>query len=211
METRRPSVGALLLTLVLTFALASIVVANHYNSGQINGQDLFGSGGVDESDNFESSCWSPDNVRQNTYLREWLEPTHDWFYNNYNRWSASRKTCLDQSNATKALGIEMRTHDQYYYNYTGTFNTNFPYSKAPENENPAEELAQRYTEVDMEVVNPNNIVAGRDYYMNLQWDSEKTPSGGRPDFYTEIEWCNKTYTSCSWDETGWFEKPHAQR
>lgn len=94
---------------------------------------------------------------------------------------------------------------------TGDFATNFPYSKAPENENLAEEIAQRYTEVDMEVANPVNIVEDRDYYMHLRWDSERSPFDDQPDFWSEIEWCDKSFNNCSWDYTGWFEKVHSQQ
>lgn len=210
MGSPKSTFAAVVFALALAITLASVAVAHHLD-GVTNGVDAAGSGGNDNPDAYENTCWSPSNSRQDAYLTEYLEPTHDWFRNSANRWSLSRKTCLDQSNPTKALGVEARTHHHGFYNYTGSFLTNFPYSKAPENENPAEEIAQRYTEVDMEVVNPNNIVADRDYYLHLRWDAERSPFNDQPDFYTEIEWCNKSYTSCSWDETGWFEKPHSQQ
>lgn len=106
----------------------------------------------------------------------------------------------------------MRIHDQFFYNYTGNFNTNLPWSKAPENENWFEELQQGYTEVDMEIVDPWRIVAAFDYFWDLKFDSEKPAESAKPNVYPEIEYCNNDFaTNCNFDVTGWFQKKVLQQ
>lgn len=90
---------------------------------------------------------------------------------------------LNRETETRALGTEMRIHDQFFCNYTGNFNTNLPWSKAPANENWFEELLQGYTEVDMEMVDPWRIVAAFDYFWDLKFDSEKPAESAKPNFY----------------------------
>ncbi len=65
--------------------------------------------------------------------------------------------------------------------------------KVPENENPFEEAWRGYAEVDAEQVDPWRINVNTWYFIDLQFDSERPAIACRPDFYSEVEWCNKNF------------------
>ncbi len=175
--------------------------------GQDNGRDLNGGGwiGNDNWDNV-TGTYAPDNVWEDTYLSEWSEPGHDWMRDRFLKWGAAAEQKLNNESATKGLDTEMRIHDQFYYNFVDAWNSNLPFSKGPENENPAEELFQGYTEVDAEIQEPKLIDVNFNYFWDIKIDSEKAPLVGHPDFYTEIEYCDNNFNNCNHDVMGWFEK-----
>jgi hypothetical protein len=72
------------------------------------------------------------------------------------------------------------------------FATNLPLSSNPESENVSKEALQGYTEVDSEIWQPKLINRDTYYFLDLSWDSEKSSGFGAPDFYSEIEWLNRT-------------------
>ncbi|HYN50722.1 MAG TPA: hypothetical protein VES62_07335 [Thermoleophilaceae bacterium] len=150
-------------------------------------------------------------MTHNLILSEWVEPSHDWVRNKNLYWTQTAEDYLDANSATKAIEYEIRIHDQYYYNFVNSWSTNLPYSKAPENENWLEELQQGYTEVDMEQYTPSLINPQVYYFWDQAFDSEKTAISGWPDFYSEMEWCNKNYTGCYYDVTGWMNKKVLQQ
>lgn len=190
----RATVGAM----VLIIGTTSSVLAW---SGESNGSDYLS--GQDNPG--ATGSYSVDNTWQDFYLSEWSEPSHDWARDRYNRWSSTTyNNVLYPQRNSKALGFQLTIVDQYWYNYTGSWATNLPYTKAAENENPIEELLQGYTEVDTEINDPSRIVAGVNYYIDYQIDSERSPSN--PRFESEIEWCDKSYITCNWDITGVFYK-----
>lgn len=195
---------------VLTFVVASVVLA--VGNGAQNGEDTGCCGwiGSDNPDG-QSGSYAYGNVTHNLILSEWAEPSHDWIRNRNMYWAQSTEDYLDANASTKTLTYEITIRNQYYYNWVSGFSTNLPYSKAPENENPIEELAQGYSEVDMEQYNPALINANFNYFWDQKFDSEKSAIAGEPDFYSTLEWCNKNFVSCFYDDTGWMNKKVLQQ
>jgi hypothetical protein len=109
------------------------------------------------------------------------------------------------------LTYEIRIHDQFYYNFTGGWNTNLPWSKGAEGENPFEELAQGYTEVDLEQKDPWRINFGAFYFFDAQFDAEKAAINGLPDFVSEVEYGDKNFITINFDETGYMNKKVLQQ
>jgi hypothetical protein len=209
---RRSSTVASILAGGLILAIAGTALAV-LNAGERNGLDLncCGWAGIDNPDGLTGS-YSVDNSWQDVYISEWAEPNHDWMRDRFMRWGAAAEQKLNNETGWRALDTEMRIHDQFFYNFAGNWNTNLPWSKAPEGENALEELLQGYTEVDMEVKDPWKINAAFDYFWDLQFDAEKPPEIARPDFYSEIEYCDKDFASnCNFDVTGWFRKKVLQQ
>ena len=204
--TRLPRLlGAVCLSLVSMLVTTSIVLAW---SGQTNGRDLSFSPwiGNDNNDGVTGS-YAPDNIYQDLILREWDEPYHDWIDDKFNRWGQAAEDKLDAESATKGLGFELTVHNQWYYDFTNSWNTNLPYSKEPENENPIEEAQQGYTEVDTEIQEPYLINVSFNYFLSYQLDAERTPTSTQPDFYSQIEYCDNNFlTNCFHDDTGWLQK-----
>lgn len=190
---------------IFSFLAVSAVLA--VGNGATNGKDsaCCGYTGNDNPDGLQGS-YAYLNGTHDLILSEWVEPSHDWVRNRYMWWTQTAKDYLNANSSTKAIDWEIRIHDQYYYNFVNNFNTSLPYTKAPENENWLEELAQGYTEVDMEQDVPSRISAETHYFWDQQFDSEKSATSTKPDFYSEVEWCNKSYTSCNYDVTGWMRK-----
>jgi hypothetical protein len=67
------------------------------------------------------------------------------------------------------------------------------------------------TEVDAEQVDPWRINVNTWYFIDTQYDAEKAAVVGLPDFYSELEYCDKGFVNCNWDITGWMEKKVRQR
>lgn len=194
----------------LTLATAAVVLA--VDNGAQNGQDINCCGwiGNDNPDGV-TGTYAYVNETHNMILSEWVEPSHDWVRNNNIIWTQAAEDKLDRETGSKTLTYEQRIHDQFYYNYAGNWNSNLPLSKAPENENWFEEQNQGYTEVDAEQVDPWRIAVNTWYFIDLQFDSEKPAIAGRPDFYSEIEYCDKNFVNCFFDVTGWMEKKVLQQ
>jgi hypothetical protein len=187
--------------MIMTFAFGTALVFAW--SGGTNGSDA--TTGQDSPG--ATGSYSVDNRLQDGYLSEWDEPSHDWARDRYNMWSqAVYNNVLVANKATKALGWQLSIINQNWYNYVNTFNTNLPFTKAPENENPLEEAAQGYTEVDTEIKDPSAVDWGVFYFIDYKIDSEQKATSNGPTFETEIEWCNKTYTTCNFDVTGVWTK-----
>lgn len=63
------------------------------------------------------------------------------------------------------------------------------------------------TEVDVEVQDPSRIEQNIDYWAEIQIDAERDPTTTRPDFVSEIEYCDNDFRShCFQDATAWFRK-----
>jgi hypothetical protein len=203
---------------LLVFASASVLsliavgAALAVGGGAQNGEDTSCCGwtGSDNPDN-ASGSYSYGNVTHNLILSEWVEPTHDYVRNKNMIWAQSTEDYLDSQASTRALDYEIRIHDQTYYNFVNTWQTNLPWSKAPEAESWIEELDQGYTEVDMEQDNPGLINANFNYFWDQRFDSEKTAIANAPWFWSELEWCNKIYHPCYFDYTGSMRKKVAQQ
>lgn len=196
----------LILVTALTFAGTATVLAAW--AGGINARDRADGGwiGNDNPDNVRRPH-GPDSVWQDLSLGEWDEPNHDWVYDRFNKWGQAAKDLFNAQWQDKGLGTQLRIADQFYYNYTGVANWNYPYSKNPENENPIEELAQGYTEVDGEINEPNKIVVGNNYFIDYKVDSEKKAIAGSPTFNSDLEWCNNFFLGCDpIDRTGMMRK-----
>jgi hypothetical protein len=190
----------------LSFVGVSAVLA--VGGGAQNGEDTGCCGwtGADNPAPGTQANFSYANVTHNLILSEWIEPSHDWVRNRTMIWSQGPEDYLDANASNRALDYEIRIHDQFYYNFVANWSTNLPISKAPENENPIEELAQGYTEVDMEQYDPALINANVHYFWDQQFNSEKTAIPQWPDFYSEVEWCTKSFALVEYDVTGWMEK-----
>jgi hypothetical protein len=193
------------LGILASFALVAGVLA--LTNGTQNGRDTAGDPwyGDDNPDDLQGS-YAYNNSPHDLILNEWNEPGNDWIRNLDMDWSYDAAVKLNNETGTHALDYEIRIHDQYYYNFVNSWQTNLPISKAPENENWFEELNQGYTEVDMEQDDPYRIDNTGLYYWNQYFDSEKSAVSGAPQFYSEIEYCNKSYTGCNFDVTGKMHK-----
>lgn len=196
------SVAAAAILTVMTSGLAFAV-----GNGAQNGEDINCCGwtGNDNPDGLQGS-YAYVNPTHDLILSEWVEPSHDWLRNRDMIWTQQAENKLDAETDSKTLTYELRIHDQFYYNHSNAFNTNLPFSKAPEGENAIEELAQGYTEVDMEQVDPWRINVDQNYFWDQRFDSEKASINGLPDIYSEVEYCNKQFNSCNFDVTGWLNK-----
>ncbi len=201
---------ATILGIFCSLVATAVVVA--LNGGETNGQDnnCCGWTGNDNPDG-QTGSYAYDNLSQIFSISEWAEPNHDWIRDRRQYWSTTAESKLNNETSTKTLTTEIRIHDQYYYNLANYFNTNLPYSKAAESENWAEEFEQGYSEIDMEIKDPWRITANFSYFWDIQVDAEKAPTSTRPDFYSELEYCNKSFVSCWYDITGWFEKKVKQQ
>lgn len=202
-------VSAGLAAALTVFAAAAVLAVGN---GAQNGQDVNCCGwiGNDNPDGLTGS-YAYVNETHNMILSEWNEPSHDWVRNNNIIWTQAAEDKLDRDTCCRTLTYEQRIHDQFYFNYTGNANWNLPLSKVPENENWFEEQQQGYTEVDAEQVDPWRINVNTWYFIDLQFDSEKPSIAGRPDFYSEIEWCDKNFVNCFFDVTGWMERKVLQQ
>lgn len=190
------------LTLSLVLAAAALAVGN----GAQNGEDIDCCGWIGTDSPGAQGSYSYINPTHDLILSEWIEPGHDWLRNRDMFWTQQAENKLDAETDSKTLTYELRIHDQFYYNFSNAFNTNLPWSKAPEGENAIEELAQGYTEVDMEQVDPWRININTNYFWDQRFDSEKASINGLPDIWSEVEYCNKQFNSCNFDETGWLNK-----
>lgn len=200
--------AALVISLVGLSTSLTVGVVLAAWTGQQNGRDLAVNGWIGaDNPGEQTGTYSVDNIWQDAVLNEWDEPSHDWVHDKFNRFGQAAEDKLDAEPATKGLDFELRIHDQTYYNFTGNWNTNLPFSKGAENENPFEELIQGYTEVDTEIQEPMLIATGVDYFIDYQIDAEKNPTPTAPDFWTEIEYCDNDFASnCNFDPTGWWRK-----
>lgn len=188
----------------LSFLLATAVLA--VCCGNKNGEDINCCGWIGTDAPGGQGSYAYVNATHNMILSEWGEPSHDWVRNQQMTWTQAAENKLDAETNTRTLTYEMRIHDQFYYNFTGQFQSNLPWSKAAEGENPIEEAIQGYTEVDLEQKDPFRINFGAFYFFDSQYDSEKASIAGLPDFVSEIEYCNKQFNSCNFDETGYMNK-----
>ena len=205
--------GGLVLALGLTLFAAGVVLA--VGGGAQNGQDVNCCGwiGNDNPDGL-TGTYAYVNETHNMILSEWEEPSHDWVRNNNIIWTQAAEDKLDRETGTRTLTYEQRIHDELYYNYAGNANWNLPLSKAPENEVWWEEWRCQpdgCTEVDSEQVDPWRINVNTWYFIDLQFDAEKAAVAGLPDFYSELEYCDKGFVNCNWDITGWMNKKVLQR
>jgi hypothetical protein len=199
-------ISSVLLAIALAFIGTSAALAAW--GGAVNARDRADGGwiGNDDPDNVRRPH-GPDSVWQDLSLAEWDEPSHDWVYDRWNRWGQAATALFNAEWQVKGLGTQLRIADQFYYNYTGVANWNYPYSKVPENENPLEELIQGYTEVDGEINNPNTIIGGYNYFIDYRFDSEKIAVAGSPTFNSDLEWCDNFFLSCEpIDRTGMMRK-----
>lgn len=196
---------------VIALMLVAVGYAVAVGNGAQNGEDLNCCGWIGNDSPGAQGSYAYVNPSHNLRLSEWVEPAHDWIRNSNMVWTQAAEDKLDAETATKTLTYENRIHDQGYYNHVNNFNTNIPWSKAPEGENAIEEAFQGYTETDMEQVDPWRIDFGGVYFWDQQYDSEKAAIAGLPDFWSEIEYCNKQFNSCQFDETGWMEKKVLQQ
>lgn len=199
-------VVATVLASVLSFVAVSAVLAAW--AGETNGLDSSCCGwiGNDNQDGVTGS-YSVDNIHQQARISEWDEPSHDWVRDRLNRWGQEAENKLDRESDTRGLGMEMRIHHQDYYNFTGNWQTNLPWSGAAASENFIEEAEQGYTEVDTEIQHPAQIVVDVNYFIDYQVNSQTIGTTTRPDFWTEIEYCDNNFsTNCNYDITGWFRK-----
>lgn len=191
---------------LVTFGSVSIVLAAW--TGQLNGLDSPNNGwiGADDPDG-ETGSYSVDNVRQDGRLFEWGEPAHDRFANQWNRFGAAAETKLD-TDQDKGLDFEFRIHEQDFYNYANIMNTNLPWSGVDPDAWFEEPFCQPAgcTEVDVEIQDTWRIEQGIDYWVEIMIDSERNPTTTRPDFVTEIEYCNSSFVNCNFDATAWFRK-----
>jgi hypothetical protein len=211
--TRGVQIGAALMLGVASALLSAAVVLAVMDNGERNGQDLNCCGWFG-SDNPEgkTGSYSVDNTWQDVWLSEWAEPKHDWVRDRFMRWNAAAEQKLNDESAQKGLGPEIRIHDQDYFNFTGNWNTNLPWSGAAVSENWFEEAVQGYTEIDLEIQEPVNIVKDFNYFWDIQVDAEKPPNAAKPEFYSEIEYCDNNFASnCNWDVTGKFWKKILQQ
>lgn len=194
----------------ISLALATVVLA--VCCGNKNGEDINCCGWIGTDAPGAQGTYAYVNATHNMILSEWDEPSHDWVRNQQMTWTQLAEDKLDAETNTRTLTYEIRIHDQFYYNFTGGWNTNLPWSKGAEGENAFEELAQGYTEVDLEQVDPWRINFGAFYFFDAQFDNEKAAINGLPDFWSEIEYCNKDFASnCNFDETGFMNKKVLQR
>lgn len=204
------AVASMAIAAVIAATTASLVLG--VDNGAQNGLDSAVGGWLgDDNPNDDTGSYSVDNGFQDATLREWLEPHHDWMKDGFMKWGAAAETKLDNETDTRALDAEMRIHDQFYYNYTGNWNSNLPWTKGAEGENAIEELRQGYTEVDIEMSDPWRINAGFSYFWEIEINSEKKSTATNK-FYTELEYCNKDHASnCNFDVTGYFRKKVLQQ
>jgi hypothetical protein len=193
-------IRAALAALALMMAAASATLAY---SGQTIATDSGWNTGWDNPDGL-TGTYSVDNVWQDFYLSEWNEPYHDWARDRWNRWGPTAEAKLNNESSSKGLGFQLTIIDQYWYNFTGNWNTNLPWSKGAENENVIEELIQGYTEVDTEIQDPVRINVNYNYYIDYQIDQERQVGYRYPVFYSEIEWCDNWFLACNYDLTGTF-------
>ena len=114
------------------------------------------------------------------------------------------KFWLDRND--KGLDFEQRIKHQDYYNFDFAWNTNVPFTKAPENENFLEEWRSGESEVDTEVKDITRFVAEFNYFLDLRWDATLPAVVNAPKFESEVEYCDKFFFSCNWDVTGRFYK-----
>lgn len=198
---------------VLALGISNVVIA--VDNGTTNGFDseLNGWNGLDNPDGVTGS-YSIDNNWQDFYLSEWLEPKHDWLKERFMLFHQNRIDLFWTDRNDRGLDTEVRigsaNPDQDYYdriaNASGGFNTNMPFTKAPEDEDPIQERFQGYSETDMEMKDIVKFKAEFNYFWDTQWNSQKSSIAGHPVFNTEIEYCNKFFIDCRFDGTGRFFK-----
>lgn len=201
-----------------TFVASIPAVAIALNNGAMNGIDQPPPGtGIDDPDTPDlEGSYSVDNYLHDFYLSEWLEPSDDWVRNRWMWWNAAREQTLNNQSATKGLGTEVRIKNQDYYDFNNgvagdKFNTNLPWTKRPENENALEEWIRGYTEVDMEIKDASKINKEVFYFWDIKVDSERIPTSSQPIFNSEIEYCDKNFDHCQYDQIGQFNKVVLQR
>ncbi len=76
-------------------------------------------------------------------------------------------------------------HD--YYNFV-SWQTSLPHTSPPTAEDFLQEANQGYSEVEMELRDPSNLVAGVDYFIQYKWDAQIPPASTGPTLSTECEW-----------------------
>lgn len=194
----------------LSFISVSLVTAAVGN-GTKNGEDAAGwPGGIDGPGIQQD--WSYSQIAHNLILSEWIEPSHDWVRNRAMDWSSAAENKLDSISSTRSLEYAIKIRDQFYYNGINSgFNTNLPYSKAPEGSSFPEEAVDGHTEIEMEQNNPSLISDVTVYFWDQQFDSEKSAIATAPTFWSAMENCNKSWNDCFTDNTGEMRKKVLQR
>ena len=205
-NSMRKALPAFLLSFAVMFGSVSVVLAAW--TGQLNGLDSPNNGwvGADNPDN-DTGSYSVDNIRQDSRLYEWDEPSHDVFRSDWMKWGAAAETKLD-TDQDKGIDFEFRIHEQDYYDYVSPARTNLPSSGTDPDAWYEEPYCQPNgcTEVDVEVQDTWRIEQGIDYWVEITIDAQQNPTTTRPDFVTEIEYCNSWFIDCNFDATGWFRK-----
>jgi len=144
-------------------------------------------------------------------LNEWTEPSHDWVRNQDMDWTFDGATILNNISDTRNLEFDLKIVDHTYYNGRDNWNTNVPFSKAPEGSSFAEEWHDGWTEIEMEMIEPHRIHNDWVYFWEQQFDSEKSAVVGAPTFRKNLENCNEFWGDCVFDNTGWMRKKVLQQ
>jgi len=155
--------------------------------------------------------WAYGQGAHDLILLEWSEPSHDWVRNQDMDWTYDGAVELNQISDTRNLEFDVDICNQFYYNGRDNWNTNVPYSKAPEGSSFAEEEADDCTEVEMEMSEPYRIHNDGVYFWDQQYDSEKSAVSGAPTFHKNLENCNEFWWDCGSDWTGWMQKKVRQQ
>jgi hypothetical protein len=192
-------------------SVVAVSVAVAVGGGAQNGLDTFINGWIGLDDPGVQQDWSYNQVEHDFILSEWVEPSHDWVRTREMVWSFAAATKLNNISATRNLEFAVKIENQSYYNGINNWNTNAPFSKAPEGSSFAEEAADGYTEVEMEMIEPHRTTNGVFYFWDQQFDSEKAAVAGAPTFRSQLENCNEFWGDCFTDETGWMRKKVLQQ
>jgi hypothetical protein len=205
-KSTRRAITAFVLSFGVLFGSVSLALAAW--TGQLNALDSPNNGwiGADNPDN-DTGTYAYDNARQDARLKEWDEPSHDWFRSDWMKWGADAETKLDVDN-DKGIDFEFRIHEQDYYDYMNVANTNLPATGVDPDawfEEPACP-PNGCTEVDVEVQDTWRIEQLIEYWVEIKIDAQRNPIATRPDFVTEVEYCNGGFNDCFFDATGWMRK-----
>ena len=205
MKPRRV-LGATAFAAAAALVLSGVTLAV-INNGATNGKDdeVNGWHGLDNPDG-QTGTYSIDNNWQDFSISEWAEPNHDWVRERFMLFHQNRIDKFWQDRNDKALDFEQRIKHQDYYNFLNAWNTNVPFTKAPEGEGFIEEGIQGYSEVDTEVKDITSFVGEFNYFLDLKWDAQMPPVANAPTFDSEVEYCNKFFVGCNFDGTGRFWK-----
>jgi hypothetical protein len=164
-----------------------------------------------DNPNGDTGSYSVDNIWHDSTEFEWCEPSHDWFKEDWLRWSSAATTKLTNERATHTIQVEQQVYPQTSYNYASGHDSNLPYNRIYV----ADIISQNqqgFEEVSFMVDDPGLITAGVNYHAYLQWEQEA--KSGFPNtsplldhVITTIEYGNKAYFVQNYDWIGlWYKK-----